>query len=166
MKRADSLEKTLMLGKIKDRRGRGQQRMKWLDGLTCSRDMNLSKLWEMVKKREVWRAAVHEVTVRLDWGVQQQRQVALVVKNLPANAGNARDVSSMPGLRRSPGVGDGNPLQYSCLGNPMDRGACRAIVHGVAKSWTQLSTHTHEPCKLPNLLQISLPNLQHLSCEC
>ena len=66
MKRADSLEKTLMLGKIQDRRGRGQQRMKWLDGLTCSRDMNLSKLWEMVKKREAWRAAVHEVTVRLD----------------------------------------------------------------------------------------------------
>ena len=55
-----------MLGKINDRRGRGQQRMKWLDGLAGSRDMNLSKLWEMVKKREAWRAAVHEVTVRLD----------------------------------------------------------------------------------------------------
>ena len=53
-----------------------------------------------------------------------------VVKNPPANAG---DVSSVPRLGRSPGEGSGNPLQYSCLGNPMDRGACPATVHGVAK---------------------------------
>ena len=54
------------------------------------------------------------------------------------SACNAGDPGSIPGLGRSPGEGNGNPLQYSCLENPMDRGAWRATVHGVAKSWTQL----------------------------
>ena len=62
--------------------------------------------------------------------------MALVVENLPASAGDIRDAGSIPGWGRSPGGGHGKPLQYSCLENPMDRGAWRAIVHGVAKSWT------------------------------
>ena len=58
----------------------------------------------------------------------------IVAKNLPANAEDARDVSSIPGLGRSPGEGNGNPLQYSCLGNPMYRGAWWAIVHGAVNN--------------------------------
>ena len=58
-----------------------------------------------------------------------------MVKNLPANAGDAKDVGLIPGSGRSPGVGNGNPLQYSCLENSMDRGAWWATVHGAAKSW-------------------------------
>ena len=64
--------------------------------------------------------------------------VALVVKNLPADAGDIRDAGLIPGSGRSSGGGHGNPLQYSCMENPMDRGAWRATVHGVTKRWTQL----------------------------
>ena len=69
-----------------------------------------------------------------------------MVMGLPANAEDVRDVGSIPGSGRSPGEGCGNPLQYSCLENPVDRGAWQTMVHRVAKSWTQLklvSTYTH-----------------------
>ena len=69
--------------------------------------------------------------------------LAQTEKNPPANAGDLREMGSIPGLGRSHGEGNGNPLQYSCLKNSMDRGLWQATVHGVAKSQTQLNTHTH-----------------------
>ena len=71
-----------------------------------------------------------------EYALSWASQVALVVKNLPANIEDMRDLGSIPGLGRSPGVGIGNPLQYSCLENPMDRGAWWASVHRVAEGQT------------------------------
>ena len=72
------------------------------------------------------------------FGYTEASQVAQVVKNLPANAGDIRDSGSVPGWERSLGGGHGNSLQYSCLENPVDRAAWWAAVHEVAKSWTRL----------------------------
>ena len=112
--------------------------------------------------REAWRAAIHGVAksrTRLIWSNLILPSLGFpcgtMLKNPPANGGDARDEGSIPGWGRSPEVGNGNPLQYSCLENPMDRGAWQAIVHGVGKSRTGLSvcaractcahkhTHTH-----------------------
>ena len=79
-----------------------------------------------------------KLVISSEWFSGGASQVALAVKNSPANA-DLRDVGSIPGSGRSPGGQHGNPLQYSCLENPMDRGAWQATVHGVAKSQTRLS---------------------------
>ena len=80
--------------------------------------------------------------------------MAIVVKNPPFNVGDLRDMGLVSGLGRSPGGGHGNPLQYSCLENPMDRGAWRATVHSVAKSWTQLKWLSMDPLSFLSFLGI------------
>ena len=77
--------------------------------------------------------------------------VVLAIENLPVSTGDGRDAVSIPGLGRSPGGGYGNPLQYSCLENHMDRGELQSTVHGVTKSWTWLNQlSTHPPTPPPN----------------
>ena len=109
--------------------------------------LNTAPFWEI--RKLLWPS---EVASTYGWVLLNPRysprasQVALVVKNLPANAGDIRDVGSIPGLGRSPGGGHVNPLQYSCLENPMDRGAWQAAVPRVTKSrrWLkQLSMCMH-----------------------
>ena len=78
--------------------------------------------------------------------VDRASQVALVLKNPSANEGDIRDTALIPGSGRSPGGGQGNPLQYSCLENPMDGGAWRAMVHRVAKNATQLKGLSADAC--------------------
>ena len=84
-----------------------------------------------------------------------------LVKNPPANAGDERDTGSVPGLERSPGGGKGNPLQYSCLESSVDKGALWAIVHGVTKTWRQLSTGLEEAHTGIKIAGRNINNLRH-----
>ena len=94
------------------------------------------KFWDTsAKLTKVFTDILDRKSSYLCWDIR----VGIVVKNLPANPRDTRDVGLMPGLGRSPGVGNGNPLQYSCLGNSMDRGAWRPTVFKAAKRWTWLS---------------------------
>ena len=111
MQRTDSLEKTLMLGKIEGRRRRGWHRMRWLDGITGSMDMVLTKMQEMVNGSLTY-CSSSGYRDRHDSVTEQQKQLLY-----------SGDTGLIPGSARYPGGRHGNPPQYSCLENPMDRKA-------------------------------------------
>ena len=130
------MHNTLILEKTEGKMRRGWQRKRWLDSITYSMDMDLNKRSQRVGH---------------DLMTENHHSALILLSHLSGFPGgsdskesacNEGDLGLIPGLGRSPGEGNGNPLQYSCLENPMDRGALRGTVHGVAKSWTQLRSYT------------------------
>ena len=160
MWKADSLEDPNARKDWRGRRRRGWQRTRWLDGINAAPTQ-----WTWVWANSRWRtrmpgvlqSMVSQRVGTIKWLDNNNNKsyiytsfyfgaslVVLVVKNLAANEGDARNSGFIPGSGRSPGEVSGNPLQYSCLENPMDRGAWQSTVHGVTESQTWLkglSTH-------------------------
>ena len=144
MRRADSFEKTLMLGKIYGTSRRGQQRMRMADGITDSVDMSLVKLWELVMDREAWCVAVHGVAnsrtgridwTELNWNLHWGFPGGTIVKNrLPIKEVQEPQVS--PWVRKIHWSRKWQPTPPFCPENPRQRGTWRATVHAVRKSWT------------------------------
>ena len=154
MKRTESRAKTLMLEKIEGGR-RGWHRVRWLDGITDAMDMSWvsSRSWWWTGKPGVlqsmsWQRVRHGWATKLNW-ICHYKYVCIFAwvthEDFPGSsegkesASNAEDPDLIPWLERSPGEGNGNPLQYSCLENSMDRGAWQSTVPGVTKSVTWLS---------------------------
>ena len=139
-----------MLGGIVGRRRRGRQRTRWLDGITNSMGHEFEWTPRVGDGQgglaccDSWSRRESDTTewlnwTELNWYIQLRFPGSTMVKDLCANAGDTRDAGSTPGLGRSPGEGNGNPLQYSCLENSMNRGALWATVLGITKSHTPLS---------------------------
>ena len=139
MRRTDSLKKTLMLGKIEGGRRRRRQRIRWLDGITDSMDMSLSKLWEIDDGQGglaccgPWGCKESDTTERPNWTELTSSMGfpgSWSGKESPCSVG---EPSSIPASGRSAGEGFGYPLQYAGLENSIDRGAWQATVHGVTR---------------------------------